>query len=247
MNIFITGGTSGIGLALAKHYQTFGHKVGVCSFESIERSKSLLPKDIQYYQADVTDSIKMKEVINSFSTLAGSLDLVIANAGINLTKRKIPDFEIGKKVFEVNVIGVINTIGPAVEIMKNQKSGHIVGIGSLSGMYGLPGMAMYGGSKAAILNMFESFAIDFPSYGIDVTCVAPGFINTPLVKDNKHKMPFLMTTETATDEIIWAIENKKSLHLFPKPLSFVAIVLRSMPRFLYRLIMKFDLLGLAKE
>lgn len=247
MNIFITGGTSGLGLALTKHYLETGHRVGISSIEAEEKIKNIIPKGVVYYQADVTDAKKMSEVIQDFTKKHSCLDLIIANAGINLAKRKIPDFEQGRKVIEINVIGVINTVSPAIEIMKQQKRGHIVGLGSLSGLYGLPGMAIYGSSKAAILNMFESFAIDLPKYGIDVTCVAPGFVATPLIKDNKHKMPFLMKTEDAVVKILWAIEKKKVLYLFPKPLSFIAVFLKIIPRSLYRLIMKWDLLGLAKD
>jgi len=247
MKVFITGGTSGLGLAFTKHYCALNATVGISSIESEDKIKEIIPSNVKYYQADVTDAQKMHDAIYHFAKENGGLDLVIANAGINLTKRKIPDFQLGKKVIEINVIGVINTVAPSIEIMKNQKSGHIVGIGSLSGLYGLPGMAMYGCSKAAVISMFESFAIDLPNFGIDVTCVAPGFVATPLIKDNNHKMPFLMKTEDAVKKIIWAIENKKSLYLFPRPLNFVAVVLKIMPRALYRFIMKKDLLGLAKE
>lgn len=246
MNIFITGGTSGIGLSLVRHYSFLGHNVATSSFESSEKIQNLLPQNVKYFQVDVTNAVKMNEAIKSYAIQSGSLDLVIANAGINHPKSKLPNFEMGKKVIEVNVIGVLNTLGPAIEIMKDQKSGHIVGISSLSGMYGLPGMAFYGASKAAILNMFETFAIDLPKFGIDVTCIVPGFINTPLVQDNKHKMPFIMTTDKAKKKILSAIENKKIILCFPFPLNIVAYFLKILPRTLYRNIMNLDLLSLTK-
>ncbi len=247
MKVFITGGTSGLGLALTKYYVKMGNDVGISSIEDEDKIRDIIPAKVKYYQADVIDSQKMHEVIYNFTNKYGGLDLVIANAGINLAKRKLPDFNQGKKVIEINVIGVINTLAPAIEIMKKQKAGHIVGIGSLSGLYGLPGMAMYGASKAAVLSMFETFAIDLPNYGIHVTCVAPGFVATPLIKDNNHRMPFLMNTDRAVAKILWAIEKKKVLYLFPRPLSYIAIIFKIMPRSIYRLIMKLDLLGLAKD
>lgn len=246
MNVFITGGTSGIGLALVKFYQGQGHTVATCSFEEQNQVSNILPQKTIFYQADVTNSQIMKKCINDFKIKYNMIDLVICNAGINHIKQKIPDFERARKVFDVNIIGVLNTLDPAIEIMKTQRSGHIVGIGSMSGMYGLPGMAMYGASKAAILNMFESFSLDLSEFGIDVTCVVPGFIDTPLTKMNKHKMPFMMSIETASKEIIWAISHKKNIHRFPKLLSYVSIVLKIMPRFLFRFIMNTDLLNLRK-
>lgn len=247
MKVFITGGTSGIGLALANHYLERGHTVGVCSFESPEEAKSKINSKLIYYQANVTDSSRMKTIIEDFSRSAGGLDLVFANAGISMEKKKIPDFERGRMVFSVNLIGVLNTLEPTIEIMKRQGSGHIVGIGSISGLNGLPGMSVYGASKAAIINMFESFSVDLSSFGIDTTVLVPGFIYTPLTQGNKHKMPFLLSTEKAVERITTAVAQKKKRYIFPFPLKVVAIILRTMPRWLYRLIMKFDLLGLAKD
>ncbi len=247
MNVFITGGTSGIGLALANHYLAHGHTVGVCSFESPEEAKSKINSSLKYYQANVTDTQRMKFIIDEFSRVAGSLDLVYANAGISMEKKKIPDFERGRLVFSVNLVGVLNTLEPAIEIMKKQGHGHIVGIGSISGLNGLPGMSIYGASKAAIINMFESFSVDLPQYGINSTVLVPGFIHTPLTQGNKHKMPFLLTVDKAVEKITSAVNKKKKRYIFPLPLKIVAFILRTMPRWMYRLIMKFDLLGLAKE
>jgi short-subunit dehydrogenase len=247
MNVFITGGTSGIGLALANHYFKQGHRVAVSSFEAPEKVKGLIHDEFIYYQADVTDQARMREVIYDFKNKAGEISLVFANAGISMDKKKLPDFDRGNLIFQVNVIGVLNTLSPAIEIMKEQGRGHIVGIGSISGLNGLPGMAIYGASKAAIINLFESFSIDLASFGIKTTCLVPGFIYTPLTKDNKHKMPFLLSTEQAVEQITGAVRKNKRLHVFPLPLKIVAIILRTLPRPLYRLIMKFDLLGLAKE
>lgn len=247
MNIFITGGTSGIGLSLVSFYAKFHHVVGTCSLDDDSTASKILPENVIYYCADVTDSLKMENIIHDFKSKVSSLDLVIANAGINIKKSKIPDFKIARKVMEINILGVMNTLSPTLEIMNKQKSGHIVGIGSISGLYGMPGMSIYGSSKAAIINMFESFSIDLPKLGIDVTCVIPGFIATPLTKDNKHKMPFIMSIEEATDEILWAIKNKKKYHVFPKILSYISFLLSKIPRKCYRYIMSLDFLGFTKE
>lgn len=247
MNIFITGGTSGIGLALGKKFLARGHKVAVSSFEKPEDVAGKIPAEFTYYQADVLDQKKMSEIIYDYKNKTGSLDMMIANAGVSMPKAKIPDFERGRFVVNVNVIGVLNTIEPAVKIMSEQKSGHIVGIGSISGLSGMPGMAIYGASKAAIINMFESFAIDLPSLGINVTCVAPGFIKTPLTDVNNHKMPFLLQPEEAVDEILSAIDSKKALHVFPLPMNFTSSVLKRMPRFMYRKLMGLDLMGFTKH
>lgn len=247
MNIFITGGTSGIGLELGKKFLERGHSVAVSSFEKPEEVKGKIPSEFTYYEANVLDQKRMSEIIYDYKNKIGTLDMVIANAGISMPKAKIPDFERGRFVVNVNVIGVINTVEPAIKIMAEQKKGHLVGLGSVSGLTGLPGMAIYGASKAAVINMFESFAIDLPTLGIDVTCVAPGFIKTPLTESNPHKMPFMLQTSEAVEEILSAIDNKKALHVFPLPINFTFGVLSHLPRFMYRKLVGLDLMGFTKH
>lgn len=247
MNIFITGGTSGVGLSLIRYFAQNGHNVCTCSVEDEFIAKSLIPSNVTYYCADVVDHQKMDFIIKDFTGKYKGLDLVIANAGINLPKAKLPNFDKARKVIETNVIGVLNTLSPALNIMAEQGRGHIVGIGSISGLFGLPGMSIYGSSKSAIINMFETFSIDLPKMGIDVTCVVPGFIDTPLTASNQHKMPFIMTIEEATNEILWAIAKKKKLHIFPKLLKVFSIVLTKIPRRWYRFLMGQDFLGFTKK
>lgn len=247
MNIFITGGTSGIGLELGKTFLERGHNVAVSSFEKPDDIKGKIPAEFTYYEANVIDQKRMSEIIYDYKNKVGSLDMIIANAGISMPKEKIPDFDRGRFVVNVNVIGVINTLEPAIKIMNEQKKGHIVGLGSVSGLTGMPGMAIYGASKAAVINMFETFAIDLPPLGIDVTCVAPGFIKTPLTDVNNHKMPFLLSPAQAVEEILYAIDNKKAFHIFPVQMNFTSSVLKRMPRFMYRKIMGLDLMGFTKH
>lgn len=241
-HVFITGGTSGLGLELARHYMNKGARVGTCSFETIEQLPENFPDNLKYYQADVTDQEAVARAIGDFSQ--AGLDLVIANAGISMPKASIPDFQRGRKLIEINVLGVLNTFEPALKVMVPQKSGQLVALGSIAGLNGLPGTAIYGASKAAVIQMCESFEIDLSEYNISVTTVAPGFIKTPLTEANQHKMPFLMTPEFAIQKIVYAIEKKKGLYIFPLPLMIMARLLSLMPRSWYKRFMKADYLHL---
>ncbi len=243
-SVFITGGTSGIGLGLADRYLNSGFTVGVCSFEKTDVAMKVLSPGIHYFEADVTDTARMNAVIHEFSAKAGSLDLVIANAGINHPKVSSPDFVHGTKVINVNVNGVLNTFGPAIEVMKKQGKGHLVGVSSVAGVIGsLPRMAIYCASKAAVLSLCESLAIDLKAQGIEVTTLAPGFIDTPLTRSNTHAMPFQMSADDAVSRIYRAIENKKGLFLFPLPLKIAALMIRFVPKNLYRRLMQFLVRG----
>ncbi|MDA8792086.1 SDR family NAD(P)-dependent oxidoreductase [Bacteriovoracaceae bacterium] len=247
MNIFITGGSSGMGLETAKILLRDGHQVGVCSFQPYEQVKEELPTQIKYYQANVCDREKMIEVIHQFTKDAGSLDTIFANAGINHPKQSVPDWEIAERVIDVNIKGVLNTLAPAIDIMKQQKSGHIVTISSISAFSGLPGMSVYGGSKAFVKYFSESLGVDLYQFGIKVTTLAPGFVLTPLTESNSHKMPFMIQQAQAGEEIVKAIYNQKRFHIFPKPFKFLAKLLHFLPRWIYQIIMRKDLLKLRQS
>ena len=248
LNVFITGGTSGLGLEVANHYLKEGANVAVCSFEDEQTARTTIPSEFSFYQADVTDVSRIREVIYDFKNKVGSIDVVIANAGISMEKKKIPDFERGRKVIQINVIGVLNTFEPAIEIMKVQGSGQIAALSSIAGTIGgIPGMAIYGASKSAVYTLCESLEIDLASFGIQVTCLAPGFIDTPLTKGNPNSKPFLVTQEKAGEQIYKALKRKKGLYLFPYQLNFTSQIMRRLPRGLYKWIMKNDVLGSAKS
>jgi UDP-glucose 4-epimerase len=246
--VFITGGVSGLGLEMVKRFHADGHIVAVASVEAQQVAQEILPNGVSYYQLNVKDDDKVKQAIVEFYLQQGRLDLVIANAGISMTKARIPDFKYGTKVIETNVIGVLNTFGPAIEIMKQQKEGQLVAMSSLAGVFGgIPGMAIYGASKSAVFTLCESLEIDLKKLGIDVTTIAPGFIKTPLTENNGHSKPMELEQDQAGQMIYDAIIAKKSLYMFPFPMKLVSVILRRLPRSLYKKIMRADLLGTAKE
>ncbi|MDP6909146.1 MAG: SDR family NAD(P)-dependent oxidoreductase [Flavobacteriales bacterium] len=247
MNVFITGGLSGLGMDLAHRFLDDGHTVGLCDLQSDAEAEELLKSGIQYFQADVCDKDRLSEVIHQFSKANGVLDIVVANAGISMPKAKIPDFDRGRKVIEINVIGVLNTFEPAIEIMKEQGHGQLVGLGSVAGRVGLTGVAIYGASKSAVINLCESFEIDLATYGIHVTTIAPGFIDTPLTSHLKHKMPFKISQAEAVDLMYKAILKKKGLYILPFKMGILSRILYHLPRPLYKYLQKQDPLGLTKH
>lgn len=243
MRIFITGGASGIGKSLGQIFVKSGAKVGVCGFQSPTEFETL-PEGFTYYQADVTDEAALKNAIDTFSKDQGGLDVVIANAGLNMPKTLVPDTEKGKLLTHVNVLGVINTFSAALPHFLKQEHGHFVGVSSLSGLNGLPGMSYYGASKAFVSTFCEGLAVDLTDKGINVTCVHPGFIATAFTSKNTHPMPFLLEQEEAAQIIYKAIINRRSHLYFPTVPALFMGLLRRLPRNLYFSIMKRDLLKL---
>lgn len=244
--VFITGGTSGMGLELAKLYSEEGHNVAVCSVETESTARKVIPTDVLYYQVDVREKDEVKRSIDNFQDICNGLDLVLANAGISMKKEKIPDFERGRSVINTNVIGVMNTFEAALEYMIPQKSGHLMAMSSIAAFRGQPGMAIYSASKAAVLIMCESFAIDLKKYGISVSTFAPGFVDTPLTEVNNHKMPFLINQQRAAKIIKKSLDQKKDFTVFPIPMKLLSLILKYLPRPLYIKIMRIDPFGFSK-
>lgn len=248
MNIFITGGTTGIGLALAKLYLEEGHRVGICArnlekFPAEIRNKYKL---LKCYEVDVVNREELRTAIMDFSQ--GDLDIIIANAGRSVgAKSKTPQFSVANTIIDINVKGVLNTFEIALELMLPKKKGHLVATASVAGFVGLPGAGAYSASKAAVLKLCESYSIDLKRSGISVTAIAPGFIDTPLTQQNNHKMPFLMSAEQAAKRIKRAIEKKKPLYIFPFRMKLVMTILDKMPRSLYRALMSLKMFNYSSD
>ena len=127
------------------------------------------------------------------------------------------------------------------------KSGHIVVTASVAGLVGLPGAGPYSASKAAVLKLCESYNLDLKKFGINVTAILPGFIDTPLTRKNDHSMPFLMNVDEAARRIKKAVEQKKAIFIFPLPMKIVMYFLDRMPRVLYRKFMSIKAFNYSKE
>ncbi|MCP4913482.1 MAG: SDR family NAD(P)-dependent oxidoreductase [Oligoflexia bacterium] len=246
--VFITGSSTGIGWQLAQDYHAEGWKVGVCA-----RNLAKLPEgweekfpNMKAYEVDVKKKELLKEVIADFSQ--GSLDLVIANAGRSHgSKTTRPDFDVSRDIIEINVLGVLNTFDAALNVMWPNRQGHLVAIASVAGMVGLPGASAYSASKAAVIKMCESYHMDLKQYGIDVTTICPGFIDTPLTQQNDHAMPFLMKADKASRIIRSAIDKKMALRVFPWQMKTVMFILERLPRWLYRKVMGMEFANYSKS
>jgi short-subunit dehydrogenase len=243
MNILITGGATGIGLGLAENFYKRGHNIGILGIQS-PNEVTHLNSSFFYFQVDVSNEEAMHSAVNEFVKKVGTVDMMIANAGLNMPKTIVPDTKLGKTVTMVNVVGVINAFSASLPHFLKQGSGHFAAMSSLSGLNGLPGMSYYGASKAFVGSFCESLAIDLKEKNIAVSCFYPGFIATDFTKKNQHPMPFLLTPEKAVEKIVEALLAKKEVIYFPLVPSLFMGLLRRLPRFLYYPIMRKDLLKL---
>lgn len=248
-SVFITGGTSGIGLELAKTYLKKGWKVGVCGRDA-DKFKGHFDSardNIQFFSLDVADREAVKRAVHQFAQPTG-LALMIASAGISYPyKSKVPDFDRTYRMVHVNLLGVMYAFEAAMEIMIPQGQGQMVAISSLAGFNGFPGISGYSATKGGVMKFCESLGLDLRHLGLTVTCVCPGFVDTPLTRLNHHPMPFLMKVDRAAEIIVRGIEKKKSLIVFPFIFGFAVRLLSIMPRFLYRRIMRTGSINFSKD
>jgi short-subunit dehydrogenase len=248
-SVFITGGTTGIGLELAKKYLEKGWKVGVCGRDRLKFEESSVAKheNIHFYQVDVANKSDIQGAIADFSKSIG-LDLLIANAGIGYAhKTKIPDFPYSYRIVEVNLLGLMYSFEAALNVMIPRGKGHLVGMSSIAGYNGLPGVSAYSGTKAAVARICESLHLDLKQFNINVTTICPGFVDTPLTQKNHHSMPFLMTAPRAAKLIVRAIEKKKMVYAFPFFFSTIVRILGALPRTWFRRIMTLKSINYSKE
>ena len=148
----------------------------------------------------------MREALHRASGEMGSLDMVIANAGVGTSgdARSLGWADV-EEVLAVNVAGALATLVEAIPLMLAQERGHLVTVSSLAGRRGLPRAGAYGASKAALSAFAETLRLNLSASGIRVTDVRPGFIDTPATRGAGHPMPMKWPVDRAARAIVRAL------------------------------------------
>ena len=238
LKIIITGASSGLGKALAKHYASLGSTLGLIARNktSLESLVNELPDTTSiFYDIDVRDAESMQSAASDFIQRYGCPDIVIANAGIS--QGTLTEYAEDSKIFEsilaTNVTGIVNTFQPFITVMRTQGKGNLVGISSVASCRGLPGASAYSASKAAANSYLESLRVEMYGSGVSVITICPGYIVTPMTANNPFQMPFIMTAETAAKKIVHIINHKKIFSVIPWQMGIVARILKLLPNFVY--------------
>lgn len=186
----ITGANSGIGRAAALHLAAAGHRVfgTMRSLDKGEKLAALAAEagiDVTPIVLDVTDSQGVSDGFAEIIEAAGTVDVLVNNAGIG-SNAAIEDIDIerDKAVFDANVWGPVRCAQAVLPTMRAQGSGHIVQISSIAGRIGVPGQPIYSASKWALEGMSENMAHDLAVHGIRVSIVEPGVTRTAILGKN---------------------------------------------------------------
>ena len=239
--IWITGGSTGIGKALAIKFANEGWNVAISARrEQLLEEISNEYENISSFPLDVTNKSNCNEVFNQIINKFQNIDICFFSTGTwDPKKEKDIDVEQIENVFKVNFFGTLNSIKAVEEYFKNKKDGTITIVSSIAGYRGLPNSTGYGPSKSALNNLAESLYFDFGRSNVRVCLISPGFIKTPMTDKNDFKMPFLKTPEYAAEKIYDGLVNKNSFEIhFPKSLTMILKILSFLPNKIY-----FELIG----
>ncbi|MBJ7538022.1 SDR family NAD(P)-dependent oxidoreductase [Marinomonas transparens] len=232
--VWITGASSGIGLALTKKYLDEGCRV----FASARREGELAPllashDALVFVPFDITDDSQVHDVRATLLAHTKHVDCAILNAGtceyLDLTETD-PDWKMMNRIMSVNFSGLVNSVEVCLPLLKYSFRPHLVGVSSQAVQAAFPQAEAYGASKAAIRYFLSSLRMDLKPFSIDVTCILPGFVDTPLTRKNTFPMPFLMSSDEAAKRMHRAIESRPYEFSFPKRLSTLLWFGRHFPK-----------------
>ena len=196
-NILITGASGGIGKELVKKFVSLGGNVlgSGTKIEKLDLLKKQYP-NIKVKKFDMEEDSKIKDFIDSVTLELGGLDILINNAGINMDNLslRMKDEE-WKKVIDVNLGSTFFLCKNAIKKMLKNKYGRIVNITSIVGHTGNLGQANYAASKAAIIGMSKSLAIEYAKKNITINCVSPGFIQSKMTDNIVESIKAVLTSK----------------------------------------------------
>ena len=244
--IWITGGSSGIGFAVANKFLNKNWRVVISSSNKTKLEKALIHlkqkntnQEIYSLVCDVSDYDKVSKTISKIETEIAPINLALLNAAA-YSPNKSQEFDIKnyELLINVNLKGTINCI----DVLKNYMQGrgnHISIISSPVGFRGMPTAGAYGMTKAAQLNLAESLYFDFKKLNINVSVINPGFIDTESTKLNSFKMPMLKSPEYAAHKIYKGLTGNYRFEIyFPFIIVFSVKIMRVLPLKIYSFIWK---------
>lgn len=236
--VFITGASSGLGMAMAQVYAQEGYKLGLLGRRHaiLQKLADSLPCETRIYVADVCDRQAMHEAAENFLQFTqGKIDIVIASAGISVgvLTEELEDFDVTNRVLQTNVMGTWATFEAFVPSMKQQRSGTLVGIASVAGIRGLPGAGAYSASKAAVIAYCESLRLEMQPYGVQVVTISPGYVKTAMTEKNPYGMPFILPAPEFARRAKKVIARGRSYTVIPWPMGIVSKIMRALPNALY--------------
>jgi short-subunit dehydrogenase len=232
--ILITGASSGIGAALALELACQGRNLWLggrdrSRLEAVAAQVRRRGAKAEMGVVDVTDALGVARW-TAEAEAERPLELLIAAAGISgETGMPGDDPALGRRIYEVNVLGVLNTVEAVLPAMRRRRAGRVCIIASLAGLVGIPRGPAYSGSKAALIIQGQAWRAALRPHNVGVTVACPGYVRTPMTARHQSRLPFLMEAEDAARRIIDGIGADRGMVAFPWPLVIASRLLGLLP------------------
>jgi short-subunit dehydrogenase len=236
-SVLITGASSGIGAALAEAYARAGSHLALTGrdqarLEAVATRCRAAGAEVATFALDVADRAAMAELIARCDA-AHPLDLVHANAGVSGSTSGLAGGNrtepVIRRIFAVNLDGVLNTILPVVPLMKERRRGQIAIMSSLAALLPLPGMAAYGATKAAVKSFGEALRMELRPHGIGVSVICPGYVRSRMTATLPDRQPLIMDAAKAAALIKRRLAGDPAVIGFPWPYYYLSWALGALP------------------
>ncbi len=233
----VVGASSGLGAALVRQLASQRYHVAAVARReaNLAALRDSVGKDLVLpYVHDVTEYEQVPMLFDQITRDLGGLDLIIYCAAVQPPVALHEyNFEKDEAMVNTNFLGAVAWLNQAALRFERARAGHIVGISSIAGDRGRVGSPAYNASKAGLDTYLEALRNRLSRYGIVVTTIKPGFVDTDLLK-NAPKTFWVVSPEEAAARTLTAIRRRRQVAYVPSRWQFVSLVVRSVPSFIFR-------------
>ena len=246
----ITGGASGLGLAIAKEVVRRGGRVVLADIDAdkAEREAATFPAGAATAtRLDVRDGDAFARTLQDVVAAHGRIDYLFNNAGVFIAgDTRHMTAQDWSRIVDINIRGVVNGVAAVYPIMIAQGFGHIVNTGSAAGLVGTPGATAYSMTKHAVVGLSTALRSEAAGYGVKVTVLCPGFVDTP-IKDNARylnndrdtvigALPLaFISAERCAREALDGVERNRAIVVVTVPARVLWVLYRLAPTLMMRL------------
>ena len=232
---WITGASTGIGREVALQLAQAGVKVAASDrvADKLLELEALHP-GLKAYPLDVTDDAALKQTVDAITAQMGPIDLAVLCAAIAPPMDAVTyNVTAAMQTMDVNYNGILRAYGALMPGMIERRSGHLAAIASVTGYRGMSDSAAYAPTKAAVISLTETLKLDLERYGIKISVINPGFVDTQITKDLPHERPYLMTPSEAARRIVDGLKRGRYEIAFPWQMILTGKLLRLMPNTMF--------------